>query len=145
MVDQTGTIGALPVAVSQAAGIAVGYLPGLATRCIAEATRTMPLALRSMEVADEQVAELSILCGFDDDLAKQVTASSHRIRSLLPQFLPALERVIGPHLCHQAMPEPLPKYPTPATLRRAGHARVKSIPEAHSPDVPTGRRRHHRG
>lgn len=31
VVDQPATIGALPVAVAQAAGILVGYLPGLAT------------------------------------------------------------------------------------------------------------------
>lgn len=32
VVDQPATIGALPVAVAQAAGILVGYLPGLAMR-----------------------------------------------------------------------------------------------------------------
>lgn len=34
--DQPATIGALPVAVAQAAGAAVGYLPGLAMRRIAD-------------------------------------------------------------------------------------------------------------
>jgi len=36
VVDQPATIGALPVAVAQAAGAAVGYLPGLAMRWIAD-------------------------------------------------------------------------------------------------------------
>lgn len=36
IVDQPATIGALPVAVAQTAGIQVGYLPGLATRRIAD-------------------------------------------------------------------------------------------------------------
>lgn len=36
VVDQPATIGALPVAVAQAAGIMVGYLPGLAMRRIAD-------------------------------------------------------------------------------------------------------------
>jgi transposase len=36
VVDQPATIGALPVAVAQAAGAAVGYLPGLAMRRIAD-------------------------------------------------------------------------------------------------------------
>jgi len=94
VVDQPATIGALPVAVAQGAGILVGYLPGLAMRriadlhpgeaktdardayIIAEAARTMPHTLRSIAVADEQAAELSMLCGFDDDLAKQATAAS---------------------------------------------------------------------
>lgn len=93
----------------------------------------MPHTLRSVEVTDRQVAELSMLCGFDDDLAKQATASSNRIRGLLTQIHPALERVIGPHLALQAMPELLAKYPTPAALRRAGHARVEALPRKHSP------------
>ncbi|WP_205164133.1 IS110 family transposase [Arthrobacter roseus] len=151
VVDQPATIGALPVAVAQAEGILVGYLPGLAMRriadlhpgeaktdardsfIIAEAARTMPHTLRSVKVADEQVAELSMLCGFDDDLAKQATASSNRIRGLLTQIHPALERVIGPHLAHQAMPELLAKYPTPAALRKAGHARVETLLRKHAP------------
>ncbi|HZK36372.1 MAG TPA: transposase, partial [Aeromicrobium sp.] len=36
VVDQPATIGALPVAVAQDAGIMVGYLPGLAMRRIAD-------------------------------------------------------------------------------------------------------------
>lgn len=151
VVDQPATIGALPVAVAQAAGIMVGYLPGLAMRriadlhpgeaktdardayIIAEAARTMPHTLRSIVVADEQVAELSMLCGFDDDLAKQATATSNRIRGLLTQIHPALERVIGEHLDHQAMPELLAKYPTPAALRKAGRARVEALLRKHAP------------
>lgn len=151
VVDQPATIGALPVAVAQAAGITVGYLPGLAMRriadlhpgeaktdardayIIAEAARTMPHTLRSIQVADEQVAELAMLCGFDDDLAKQATATSNRIRGLLTQIHPALERVIGEHLDHPAMPELLAKYPTPAALRRAGKARVGALLRKHAP------------
>jgi transposase len=106
VVDQPATIGALPVAVAQAAGVSVGYLPGLAMRriadlhpgesktdardafIIAEAARTMPHTLRSIQIADEQLAELTMLCGFDDDLAKQATATSNRIRGLLTQIHP---------------------------------------------------------
>ncbi|WP_434612746.1 IS110 family transposase [Arthrobacter sp. A5] len=142
VVDQPATIGALPVATARAAGILVGYLPGLAMRriadlhpgeaktdardayIIAEAARTMPHTLRSIEVADEQIAELSMLCGFDDDLTQQTTATSNRIRGLLTQIHPALERVIGAHLDHPAMAEMLVKYPTPTALKTAGQARV---------------------
>jgi hypothetical protein len=35
----------------------------------------MPHALRSLNLVDEQVNELSALCGFDDDLATQITES----------------------------------------------------------------------
>lgn len=142
VVDQPATIGALPVAVAQAAGVTVGYLPGLAMRriadlhpgeaktdardaaIIAEAARTMPHTLRSIEIADEQVAELSMLCGFDDDLAKQVTATSNRLRGLLTQIHPALERVLGPRLDHPAVLDLLRTWPTPAQLRAAGPKRV---------------------
>ncbi|AIY02351.1 transposase, IS111A/IS1328/IS1533 [Arthrobacter sp. PAMC 25486] len=129
VVDQPSTIGALPVAVAQAEGILVGYIPGLAMCRIAylhpekskttrdaaitaEAARSLPHTLRCIVIADEQAAELSMLCGYDDDLAKQATAASNRIRGLLTQIHPALERVIGPHLDHAAMAELLIKYPS---------------------------------
>lgn len=151
VVDQPSTIGALPVAVAQAEGIMVGYIPGLAMRriadlhpgeaktdardaaIIAEAARSLPHTLRSIVVADEQAAELSMLCGFDDDLAKQATATSNRIRGLLTQIHPALERVIGPHLDHPAMPELLIKYPSPEKLRKAGKTRVAALLAKHAP------------
>ncbi len=142
VVDQPATIGALPVAVAQASGALVGYLPGLAMRriadlhpgeaktdardaaIIAETARTMPHTLRSIQVADEQVAELSMLCGFDDDLAGQITQVSHRIRGLLTQIHPALERVIGPRLDHPAMLDLLQHYPSPAAMKTAGEKRL---------------------
>lgn len=142
VVDQPATIGALPIAVAQAAGVLVGYLPGLAMRriadlnageaktdardatIIAEAARSLPHALRSIQLADEQVAELSMLCGFDDDLAGQVTATSNRIRGLLTQIHPALERALGPHLDHPAVVDLLQRHPTPADLAKLGLTRL---------------------
>lgn len=93
---------------------------------IAEAARTMPHTLRSIQVADEQIAELSMLCGFDDDLAKQVTATSNRLRGLLTQIHPALERVLGPRLSHPAVLDLIRTWPTPAALRAAGRKRVEN-------------------
>lgn len=142
VVDQPATIGALPIAVAHAEGVLVGYLPGLAMRRIADlhpgeaktdardaaiiasAARTMPHALRSLQLADEQVAELTMLCGFDDDLAAQITATSNRIHGLLTQIHPALERVIGPHLDHPAVLDLLQHYPSPAALTAAGEKRI---------------------
>lgn len=156
VVDQPATIGALPVAVAQAEGIMVGYLPGLAMRriadlhpgeaktdardaaIIAEAARTMPHTLRSIVIADEQAAELSMLCGFDDDLAQQATATSNRIRGLLTQIHPALERVVGKHLDHPAMVELLAKYPTPAALQHAGQSRVATLLTKYAPRAGKG-------
>ena len=134
IVDQPATVGALPVAVAGAEGVLVAYLPGLAMRriadlhageaktdardayIIAEAARSMPHTLRSLKIADSQVAELTMLWGFDEDLAAQITATSNRIRGLLTQIHPALERVVGPHLDHPAMLDLLERYPSPAQL-----------------------------
>lgn len=111
--EQPATIGALPVAVAQTAGITVAYLPGLAMRriadphpgeaktdarnaaIIAEAGMTMPHTLRGIRVSDENISELSMLCGYDDDLAKRATARSNRIRGLLTQIHPGLESEVS--------------------------------------------------
>ena len=142
VVDQPATIGALPVAVALAVGVLVGYLPGLAMRriadlhpgqaktdardaaIIAEAARTMPHTLRALAHDDETVAELTMLSGFDDDLAGQITATSNRIRGLLVQIHPTLERVLGPRLDHPAVLDLMQTWPTPAALAAAGRKRV---------------------
>jgi len=67
---------------------------------------------------------LGMLCGFDDDLAKQATATSNRIRGLLTQIHPALERVLGPRLDHPAVQDLLRTWPTPEALRHAGRRRI---------------------
>ena len=98
VVDQPATIGALAVAVAQDMGITVGYLPGLSMRriadltpgsaktdakdaaVIAQAARTMPHTLRAVTTSDEDAAALSMLTGFDLDLARQVNQTEGRIR-----------------------------------------------------------------
>lgn len=114
VVDQPNTIGALPVAVARAMDIEVAYLPGLAMRriadlhpgsaktdardayVIADSARTMPHTLRRVDVGEDVLAELKVLIGFDDDLAAEATRLSNRIRGLLTQIFPALERILGP-------------------------------------------------
>ncbi|MET4588875.1 hypothetical protein ABIA70_000453 [Arthrobacter sp. 754] len=103
VVDQPATTGALPVAIAQASGVAMGYLPGLAMHriadlhpgqaktdardaaIVAEAARTMPHTLRSIAVDDETLAELAVLGAFDDDLAAQITATSNRSAGCSPR------------------------------------------------------------
>src|SRR5690625_1120537 len=140
----TKTISALVIAVAQQLGIQVAYLPGLTMRrvadlhpgqaktdardayIIAESARTMPHTLRGITIAEEQIAELSILCGFDDDLAAQLTQVRNRLRGLLTQIHPTLERVLGPRLAHPAVVDLLGRYPTPAALQRAGRGHVRT-------------------
>ncbi len=91
IVDQPASIGALSIAVARSLGIEVAYLPGLAMRriadlhpgegktdardayIIADAARTMPHTLRRVGTDDETLAELTVLAGYDDDLAAQST------------------------------------------------------------------------
>ena len=81
VVDQPATIGALAVAVARDTGVAVGYLPGLSMRriadltpgsaktdrrdaaVIAQAARTMPHTLRDVTAADEEAASLTVPAG----------------------------------------------------------------------------------
>ena len=115
VVDQPATIGALAVAVAQDMGITVGYLPGLSMRHIADLTpgsaktdakdaaviagaaRSMPHTLRAINASDEDAAALSMLTGFDLDLARQVNQTEGRVRGQsFTQIHPALEAVVGP-------------------------------------------------
>ena len=152
VVDQPATIGALPVAVARdVESVEVAYLPGLTMRrmadlhagsaktdardayIIAETARTMPSALRQIAASDEQVAELAVLAGFDDDLLGQTTAARNRLRGLLTQIHPGLERVIGPKLHHRGVLDALTRWPTPAALKTAGRAHVRNRIAKHNP------------
>jgi hypothetical protein len=56
-----------------------------------------------------------MLCGFDD-LAAQITQTGNRIRGLLTQIHPALERVFGPRFDYPAALDLLERDPSPAIL-----------------------------
>lgn len=149
VVDQPASIGALPVAVAQSMGVAVGYLPGVTMRrvadldpgeaktdardafIIAETARTLPRTIRAMTATDELIAELTLLCGFDDDLRQQSTALSNRLRGLLTQIHPALERVVGPALDRHGVLALLQRWPTPQLLDRAGRRRIAAFLPRH--------------
>ena len=138
VVNQPATIGALAVAVAQDMGTAVGYLPRLSMRriadltpgsaktdakdaaVIAQAARTMPNTLRAISTSDEDAAALSMLTGFDLDLARQVNQTKGRIRGLYTQIHPTLERVLGPWLEHDAVLEARRRlaYPSRPEARR---------------------------
>lgn len=68
-----------------------------------------------------------------DDLAAQITATSNRLRGMLPQIHPALERVLGPRVAHPAVADLLSRYPTPATLAAAGGGHVRARLKKHAP------------
>ncbi len=145
VVDQPASIGALPLAVARDTGCRVAYLPSLTMRqiadlypgeaktdardayVIADAARTMPHTLRAVEAADETVAELDMLTGFDDDLAAEVTRTKNRLRGLLTQIHPPLEKVLGPRLDHPAVLTLLERFGSPAQLRKAGRRKLVTL------------------
>ena len=151
VVDQPASIGALPVAVARARGHQVAYLPGLVMRrladlhpgtaktdardayVIADAARTLPHTLRRVDTGDETLAELEVLVGYDDDLAGEVTRISNRIRGLLTQTHPPLERVLGPKLQHPTVLELLSRCGGPAGIREAGRAKLTEIVKKRAP------------
>jgi transposase len=153
VVDQPASIGALVVAVARDVGVQVGYLPGLAMRriadlhpgeaktdsrdahVIAQAARTLPHALRSLRADDEQIAELAMLAGFDDDLHVSIVSATNRLRGLLTQIHPALERVVGPELDHAGTLELLMTYPSPEQLRSAGTDAITQAIATRSPRI----------
>jgi len=88
VIDQPGTVllskrvendeTALPELIDTTAEIAAGGEVCWATdlnaggaAIIAEAARSMPHTLRSIALDDETLAEIGVLCGFDDDLTAQ--------------------------------------------------------------------------
>ncbi|MEU8265275.1 IS110 family transposase [Micromonospora sp. NPDC048999] len=155
VVDQPASIGALSVAVARACGHQVAYLPGLAMRriadlypgsaktdardafVIADAARTLPHTLRRVDTGDDALAELEMLIGYDDDLAGEATRVSNRIRGLLIQIHPALERVLGPKIQHKAVLELLSRCGGPIGLRKAGRRKLTQIAVKNAPRMGT--------
>ncbi len=145
IVDQPNTIGALSVAVARDAGCKVAYLPGLAMRkaaqlmpgdaktdardafVIAMTALRMPGTLRAVDRDSEVLASLKVLAGYDDDLARESTRSINRLRSLLLQIHPALERVFpGTRLTNALSLDLLIEYGGPTQLAAKGPAKVKA-------------------
>ena len=136
--------GALAVAVAQDMGITVGYLPGLSMRRIADLTpgsattdakdaavitgaaRSMPHTLRTVSTSDEEAAALSMLTGFDLDLARQVNQTANRVRGQSFTQTPPSPGGRGGAVAGRTPPSwrTVAAWPTPAELKRAGKART---------------------
>ncbi|MEU6259750.1 IS110 family transposase [Streptomyces sp. NPDC047043] len=157
VVDQPASIGTLAVTVARASGCEVAYLPGLSMRrladlhpgsgktdardayVIADAARTLPHLLHSIEPEDSVRAELTMILGHDDDLAGDATRTSNRLRGLLTSIHPALERVLGPRLRHPAVLALLQDFGSPAALAEAGGDRIIEVMLAAAPRMRSAR------
>lgn len=153
IVDQPASIGALAIAVARAMGIDVAYLPGLTMRrladvhpgqsktdardayVIADAARTMPHTLRRIGTEEDTRAGLSVLAGYDDDLAAQATRLSNRLRDALLHVHPALERLLGQHLDRDGVIDLLAAAPNPAALRALDEQGIRAALATRSPHL----------
>ncbi|NED01263.1 IS110 family transposase, partial [Streptomyces sp. SID6648] len=61
---------------------------------------------------------------FDNDLTGDATRISNRLRGLLTQIHPSLERVYGPRVQHPAVLKLLDQFGSPAQIRKAGRRRL---------------------
>jgi transposase len=151
VVDQPASIGALAIAVARDIDIDVAYLPGLAMRriadlhpgqsktdardayVIADAARTLPHTLRRVGQDDEALAGLSVLAGYDADLAAEATRLTNRLRDALLHVHPALERLLGSHFGRPGVLAVLAAAATPAALRELGADGIAELMRPRSP------------
>lgn len=89
--------------------------------------------IRSIDLGDETVAELEMIVGFDDDLAGEATPISNRLRGLLTQIHPHLERVLGPRIQHPVALRLLNQFGSPALIRKAGRRQLVSLMRPRAP------------
>jgi len=151
VVDQLASIGALAIAVARSRGIAVAYLPGLAMRriadlypgetktdardayVIADAARTLPHALRRVGSDEQTTVELSVLAGYDADLAAESTRLTNRLHDALLHVHPALERLLGRHLRRRGVLGLLAATGTPRSIAGLGEPGIRALVAAGSP------------
>lgn len=145
VIDQPGSIASLAIAVGRERGVPVAYVPGLVMRraselypgeaktdrrdsfVIADTARIHQARVHWLADSDELLDQLRVLGGYDDDLAHDRTRTANRLRDLLLQASPAVERVLGPRLEHAAVRALLERYPTPSAMRAAGPRRMLRI------------------
>ena len=146
VVDMTSSAAVLALTVAAEVAIPVAYVTGLAMRRAADlyagAAKTDPkdaqvladFAWRNADrltwttVTDGLLARLRILNGRDTDLAADATRAANRLRDGLLAVSPALERAVGDKLMSTpGLRAVLVRWPTPAALRTAGKARVRTL------------------
>ncbi|HET9125566.1 MAG TPA: IS110 family transposase [Solirubrobacteraceae bacterium] len=151
VIDQPGSIGALAVAVARRRGIPVAYVPGLVMRraselypgeaktdrrdsfVIADTARIHRARVHWLAEGEDVLEQLRVLGGYDDDLAHDRTRAANRLRDMLLQASPAVERVLGDRLEHPAVRALLQRYPTPSAMRAAGPRRMLRIVTPRAP------------
>jgi transposase len=151
VIDQPGSIGVLAVAVARRRGMPVAYVPGLVMRrasqlypgeaktdrrdsfVIADTARIHQARVHWLIESEELLGQLRILGGHDEDLGHDYTRAANRLRDLLLQACPAVERVLGARIEHPAVRALLIRYPVPSAMRAAGRRRMLRVVEPRAP------------
>ena len=146
VVDQPASIGALPLAVARDMGCPVAYLPGLTMRriadlypgeaktdardafIIADAARAMPHTLRARSTSTTRPSP-SWRCSSDSTTTwpARPPAVANRLRGLLTQIHPSLERVLGRASSTRPCSTLLERFGSPAQIRKAGRRRLVTL------------------
>lgn len=63
--------------------------------------------------------------GYDNDLTGEVNRTADRLRGLLSQIHPSLERVLGKRLAYPYIQALLTRHGSPAKIRKLGRARAR--------------------
>ncbi len=100
---------------------------------IADTARIHQARVHWLAEDDELLEQLRLLGGHDDDLAHDRTRVANRLRDLLLQTNPGVERVLGPRLEHPAVRALLHRYPTPSAMSAAGKRRLLRLVEPKAP------------
>jgi transposase len=129
----------------------VAYLPGLAMQrianlypgdtktdardanVIADAARTLPHALRRVGSEEQTTVELSVLAGYDADLAQQSTRLTNRLHDALLHVHPALERLLSKHFRRRGVLGLLAATGTPTAITALGNSGITGLVAAGSP------------
>lgn len=81
----------------------------------------MPHTLRAVDRDNEMLSALKMLSGFDNDIAKDATRTINRLRSVLTQIFPSLDRALpGSVITRPLVLEMLIHYGGPTKLKKAG-------------------------
>jgi len=155
VIDQSGSIAALVLAVARARGVPVAYVPGLVMRraadlyegeaktdprdsyVLADTARVHRRRLRWLDVTDDTLTELRVLSGYDDDLAADVVRVSNRLRDTLTALNPQLEQAVGARLDHPAVRSLLARHPTPPRSNACSRPRRRGWPPGCPPRSST--------
>jgi hypothetical protein len=100
---------------------------------IADTARIHQACVHWLVDSDELLEQLQILGGHDEDLAQDVTRATNRLRDLLLQASPAVERVLGARIEHPAVRALLVRYPVASAMRAAGRRRLLRVVEPRAP------------